>query len=193
MKDSDKRGKIMQTALELFAEQGFHGVPMTMIAQKASVAIGTIYLYFTNKESLINEVFLEMEKTIIATIQDELPTNRPIRERFLHVTRVLIKYFINHPLQFRYMEQYMNSPFGISRRRDAVVGKYSNYEILSVIFEEGITHQILKDLPIGMLYSVGIGSLMFLIRDHILGFVTLDENSINQVTEACWDGIKRYR
>jgi hypothetical protein len=28
-------------------------------------------------------------------------------------------------------------------------------------------------------------------RDHILGFVVLDEALINEATEACWDAIKR--
>ncbi|HLA27163.1 MAG TPA: helix-turn-helix domain-containing protein [Syntrophales bacterium] len=43
MKDLDKRGEIIQAALELIAEQGFHGAPMALIADKAGVGAGTIY------------------------------------------------------------------------------------------------------------------------------------------------------
>jgi len=46
MKNSDKREEIMQAALELIAEHGFHGAPMAMIAEKAGVGAGTIYRYF---------------------------------------------------------------------------------------------------------------------------------------------------
>ena len=42
-----------------------------------------------------------------------------------------------------------------------------------------------------MLFSLAFGPLIFLMRDHILGFVTLDEALIKQITEACWDAIKR--
>jgi hypothetical protein len=45
MKNSDKREEIVQAALELIAEKGFHGAPMAMIAKKSDVAVGTIYRY----------------------------------------------------------------------------------------------------------------------------------------------------
>ena len=51
----DKRTDILQSALELIAERGFHGAPISEIAQKANVAAGTIYRYFENKDLLIKE------------------------------------------------------------------------------------------------------------------------------------------
>ncbi|HEX9079899.1 MAG TPA: helix-turn-helix domain-containing protein, partial [Desulfuromonadaceae bacterium] len=43
MAKPDKRKEILRATLELIAEQGFHGAPMAMIAEKAGVAAGTIY------------------------------------------------------------------------------------------------------------------------------------------------------
>jgi len=48
----DKRDDIVQAALELIAENGFHGAPMAMIADRAGVGAGTIYRYFENKDLL---------------------------------------------------------------------------------------------------------------------------------------------
>jgi hypothetical protein len=59
------------------------------------------------------------------------------------------------------------------------------------IFELGIEQQVLKEFPKAVLFSLAFGPLIFLMRDHILGFVVLDEALINQTTEACWDAIKR--
>ena len=191
MKGSDKRGKIMKTALGLFAERGFHGVPMTMIAEKAEVAIGTIYLYFASKDALIKELFMEVDEKINGTIQEEHLIDEPIRERYLHFTRAIIEYFIAHPLHFRYLEQYIGSPYGVSQRRDALLGKLDRGDPFFLLFEEGMSNQILKDLPMVVLFSLGIGSLMFLVRDHILGFVELNDSLIKQAAEACWDGIER--
>ncbi|MBU4403910.1 MAG: TetR/AcrR family transcriptional regulator, partial [Actinobacteria bacterium] len=64
MKASDKRVDVMQAALELIAEQGFHGAPMAAIAKKAGVASGTIYCYFESKDALITELFQELEGKI---------------------------------------------------------------------------------------------------------------------------------
>ena len=42
-----------------------------------------------------------------------------------------------------------------------------------------------------ILFALAFGPLKAIARDHILGFVTLDDAMINRVMEACWDGIRR--
>ena len=49
MNKTDKRADIMDVALNLIAERGFHDSPMSLIAREAGVAAGTIYLYFESK------------------------------------------------------------------------------------------------------------------------------------------------
>jgi AcrR family transcriptional regulator len=190
MKTSDKRRDIMQAALQLIAERGFHRAPMSEIAEKAGVAAGTIYRYFENKDVLISELHRELEYRIMAVLQDGYPSGKPVRERFLYLIRELLRYFIANPLHFRYMEQFFNSPYGISMRRDKLLGKPGNHDILMEIFEEGISKQILKELPAVVFFSLAFGPLIILLRDHIFGFVVMDESLINQITKACWDAVK---
>ena len=191
MKSFDKRDEIMKAALELIAEHGFHGAPMAMIAEKAGVAAGTIYRYFESKDILITELHRELEEKINATLLEGYPVERPLRERFLYRIRELLRYFIAHPLHFRYMEQYFNSPYGISLHRDRLLGKSGNQDIVMEIFREGSSQQILKDLPVVVLFSLAFGPLISLIRDHTLGFICLEETLVQKISEACWDGIKR--
>jgi AcrR family transcriptional regulator len=193
MTNSDKRADIIQAALELIADRGFHGAPMSAIADKAHVAAGTIYRYFENKDVLINELFLELENNAIGVLLHDYPSGKPVHDQFFHVFGELCRYLISHPLHFRYMEQYFNSPYGISKRRDKLVGKKidpDGHDTLIGIFQEGISQQILKDLPLIVLSSLAIGPMLYLIRDHTLGFVALDDSLILQITEACWDGIR---
>lgn len=49
----------MKTALELFANEGYHQTSMSKIAQKAGISKGLTYNYFKSKEELIHEVLLE--------------------------------------------------------------------------------------------------------------------------------------
>lgn len=191
MKTSDKRRDIMQAALELIAEHGFHRAPMAEIAEKAGVAAGTIYRYFESKDVLITELHRELEDKIMEVLQDGYPLGKPVRERFLYMIRELLRYFIAHPLYFRYMEQYYNSPYGISMHRDKLLGKSGKHDILMDIFEQGIEQQVLKEFPKAVLFSLAFGPIISLMRDHILGFILLNEALIKQITEACWDAIKR--
>jgi hypothetical protein len=59
------------------------------------------------------------------------------------------------------------------------------------IFVQGIEQKVLKDFPKAALFSLALGPLIFLMRDHIIGFVNLDEALVKQTTEACWDVIKK--
>jgi len=190
MKTSDKRSDIMQAALELIAKQGFHRAPMAVIAEKAGVAAGTIYRYFESKDVLITELHQELEEKVSARLRQGYPAEQPLQERFLYLIRELLRYFITNHLHFRYMEQYFNSPYGISMHRDRLLGKPGKHEIVMEIFKEGSSQQILKDLPVAVLFSLAFGPLISMIRDHILGFIVLDDPLIKQITEACWDAIK---
>ena len=186
-----KREEIMQASLDLIAEHGFHQAPMAEIADKAGVAAGTIYRYFESKDELINELHKALEEDILAFIQCSYPSTRPVRERFLYISRRLLRYFMENPIRFRYMEQYFNSPYGISLRKVRLMGKQSGNDLLSDLFRQGIDQQIIKDLPVAVLFSLAFGPMILLIRDHILAFCILDDALITKVTEACWDTVKR--
>ena len=123
MAKPDKRDEIVRAALELIAENGFHGAPMAMIAEKARVGAGTIYRYFENKEVLINELYRELEERIYANVMDGYSPEKPVRERFLHLGTAILRYCISNPLDFRYLEQFHNSPYGVAFRRDKILGK----------------------------------------------------------------------
>ena len=52
-----KRERITNAAIRVFAEKGFYQAKISEIARHASVADGTIYLYFGNKDELLFHVF----------------------------------------------------------------------------------------------------------------------------------------
>lgn len=192
MTKPDKRDEIVRAALELIAENGFHGAPMAMIAERANVGAGTIYRYFENKDVLINELYGDIEKHIMTALLEGYSVDKPFRERYLHLGTELLHHFIGNPLVFRYLEQFHNSPYGVAFRRDKILGTAaSGCNVFRELFEDGITQQILKDLPLVILFALFFGPVLAVARDHILGFVVLDEILIHQTIEACWDAVKR--
>ncbi|MDG0793165.1 TetR family transcriptional regulator [Cohnella ginsengisoli] len=50
---------ILDAAVKVFAEHGYHGSQISRIAKEAGVADGTIYLYFKNKEDILVSLFRE--------------------------------------------------------------------------------------------------------------------------------------
>ena len=53
------RKAIMDSALQLFAQNGYHQTSVQRIAQRANIAKGLIYNYFNSKEALLEAVIIE--------------------------------------------------------------------------------------------------------------------------------------
>lgn len=192
MSKPDKRDEIVKAALEMIAEHGFHGAPMAMIAERAGVGAGTIYRYFENKDVLINELYGEIEERMESYILEGYSQDAPFRARFLHLGSSLLRYFIEHPLDFRYVQQFHHSPYGVAVRRDKLMGnREGGCNAFKELFDQGAAQQVLKDFPLVILFNLAFGPLVTVARDHILGFVTLDDTLIERTIEACWDGVKR--
>lgn len=186
----EKREAVIHATLELVAEHGFHGTPMALVAERAGVAAGTIYRYFDNKDDLIRETFRFLEMQMIEAVMREYPEGRPVRNRFLHMARAIVRHLIASPREFRFLEQFHNSPFGVDHRRDKMLGK-GERNLFRDLFEEGLREEIVKDLPLPILFNLAFGPLIQICRDAILGFVTLDDDLIDRSVEACWDAVKR--
>lgn len=64
METSEKRQLIIDTALSLFAANGFHAVGIDRIIAEADVAKMTMYKYFPSKNDLIEAVLVEHDRRV---------------------------------------------------------------------------------------------------------------------------------
>jgi TetR/AcrR family fatty acid metabolism transcriptional regulator len=86
----EKYHRILQAAIEVFAENGYFNSRISDIAKKAEVADGTIYLYFKNKEQILMAaidfaftLFMDAAQSQLADIAD--PRQRLRRLAALHL------------------------------------------------------------------------------------------------------------
>lgn len=189
MEKPDKRCAIVRATLDLVAEQGFHGAPMALVADRAGVAAGTIYRYFESKDVLINEAYHYLEERFFAAMMERYPEGAPVRERFLHIGGVLVRYCIGAPLEFRFLEQFHNSPYGVEHRREKLFNK-NNRDVITELFNEALDLGVVKELPLPVLFGLAFGPLLDICRDHILHFIELDDELVSRCVEACWDAIR---
>jgi TetR/AcrR family fatty acid metabolism transcriptional regulator len=91
---SDKRARILDAAIKVFAERGFHTATVAEIARAAGVADGTIYLYFKGKDDLLLRLFDEKMTELLAESKSELAKERtaPARlSRFIQLHLALVE------------------------------------------------------------------------------------------------------
>jgi AcrR family transcriptional regulator len=186
---SEKRNAIIQATRDLVSEHGFHGCPVAMVAERAGVAAGTIYRYFDGKEALIGAAYKDLEEKLREKAMEDYPQQGTARDKFSHLARVLVRQWISSPVEFRFLEQFHNSPYGVELRRDKLFGKEK--DLCRDIFEEALQADMVKELPISMLFALAFGPLIFICRDHILGFFELNDAMLEQAVEGCWNSVKR--
>ncbi len=58
VKKDEKRLRILESAISLFGERNFEEVTTGMIATRAKVGKGTLYVYFKSKDALLGETLL---------------------------------------------------------------------------------------------------------------------------------------
>jgi AcrR family transcriptional regulator len=68
-KKDSKRTAMMQAAVRVFAEKGYHAATIRDIVAAANVAIGTFYFYFPDKETLFVHLYEETADFLLQTIQ----------------------------------------------------------------------------------------------------------------------------
>jgi len=89
-RNAEKYQRILDAAVAVFAEKGFFTARISDIADRASVADGTVYLYFKNKEEILMtaintafDAFMRHARTELEKLAD--PAERLRRLAFLHL------------------------------------------------------------------------------------------------------------
>ncbi|SDM88509.1 transcriptional regulator, TetR family [Fictibacillus solisalsi] len=86
-----KYDQIIDAAVNVIAIHGYHQSQVSKIAKQASVADGTIYLYFKNKEDLLVSVFNEKMGTFIEKTGNELKGKASAIEKLLTLIEMHFK------------------------------------------------------------------------------------------------------
>lgn len=68
----EKYDAIIDAAVRVIAEYGYHNAQVSKIAREAKVADGTIYLYFENKDDVLISLFSEKMGAFISDVEETI-------------------------------------------------------------------------------------------------------------------------
>ncbi len=80
-----KRAAILDAAVVEIAQRGYYQTTVAMIAKRAGVADGTIYLYFANKEEILFSLFDRSMDRFIAQGKAELDAMGAAEDKLRHI------------------------------------------------------------------------------------------------------------
>ncbi|MNO99341.1 HTH-type transcriptional regulator RutR [compost metagenome] len=117
----DKREAILEAAFSLFSSHGFYETTISDIADLAGIAKGTVYLYFSSKESLFTEVSRRDCDRFLNKLRAKLTLCNHIEEQLKAIASHHLHYYYerkehtnlfflapnNDPELIQYMKQFM--------------------------------------------------------------------------------------
>ena len=185
---TNKRAAILEATLALISEHGFHGTAMSMIADRADVGAGTIYRYFESKEDLITQLYLEIKHEKGQAFLEGYSEDLSLRERFRILWLNMLHYFMHHPQELTFAEQFDNSPY---RTAEVQAAYAEQYEPLMRFFQYAYEEGIFKEMPLAMLSTFTVEVAVSLAKHQASGELTLDDDTKELAMSATWDALKR--
>jgi TetR/AcrR family transcriptional regulator len=178
-----QRGEILETALRLFSEKGYHNVSMQQIAKQAEFGVGTIYKFFANKHDLYKILIMDTaekwQRAVIQVLEQERNPFQAIR-RYITVHRDL--FFDDLPVVRLYYSETKGACFNIRAGFDQDLLKLRDERIkkLASVFETGIKESVFRDLnPYHMALALHgiIDAFLFRMMENPAQFQERDELS----------------
>jgi AcrR family transcriptional regulator len=185
--ERDKREAILDAALALFVERGFHGTAVPAIAERAGVAAGTIYRYFESKEALVNELYRHLKQSLTRCVSDDFPTRASPREQFHAYWSRTLHWALEHREAFSFLEFHSHGAY-LDRRSVAL--HRDNLRAGMHFVERAQRHKALRPLPPGLLIGLVLGALSGVLRAGWEGGLALDEATLAEAEQCCWEAIR---
>ena len=143
-----RRKYILECAEKLFADKGFDGVTVADIAKASEFSVGSLYLFFDNKEALIQSLLLERVQQVTDILESELERDISPLKKLENVIEGILVMFTEHFDYFRVFEKEVRgSQWGCSK--EILGGEFHKilirgYECLAAIFQQGIDEGVFK-------------------------------------------------
>jgi AcrR family transcriptional regulator len=89
----DLKQRIDAAALHLFAERGADATPVPMIAERAGVAVGSLYRYYANKEELVARLYGENYARLAKELERVAAEVASTRDKITAMVRFICNFF----------------------------------------------------------------------------------------------------
>lgn len=186
-KSIDKRNALIKATIDLVNNNGFHATPMSKIAKMAKVSPATIYLYFENKQDLVNKTYIEVKAKYTTYAFETYDENDTVESGFKAIWKRIADFKLNASDSAMFLAQCDNTPMIDEPSRQEGI---KHLQPLLQLWERGRKEGVIKPISDYLLYAYTINPLSFLMMSQHRGAIQLDNSHIETAYQAAWDSIK---
>ena len=182
-----KRCALLNATLQLVNNNGFHAAPMSKIAKMAEMSPATIYIYFENKQDLINQLYLETKAAFFNYAFENFEKEQSVKDSFKQVWLNIATYRLTNIDESNFLVQCDNTPMIDEKSRQEGL---RNLQPLLELWERGQQKGIIKLISPYLLYAYSVYPLTFLTSMHQKSNFVLNEKHLEESFQSAWDSIK---
>ena len=187
-KSEIKRKSLIKATIELVNNNGFHATPMSQIAKIAGVSAGTIYLYFENKQDLVNQVYLEVKAAFTNFAFRNYNENLPVEKGFEIIWKNIAEFKLKEFEEAYFLSQCDNTPIIDETGRDEGL---KHLQPLLDLWKKGQDAGVIRNVSPYSLYAFSIYPIAFLMNMQQQGKFRLTPEHIDEAYEMAWNSIKK--
>lgn len=187
-RDDNKIQQIFTATLQLVVKSGVAGITMRQIAKAAGMATGTLYIYFKDKDQLINQLYASCRAASINAYFRGYDDAMPYKKGFKTIWNNILQYRLNNFDAAVFMEQCYHSPFISESTREM---SRQQLQPLYKLMDRGKEEKTLKDLDSIMLLIFMMGSITEVIKYVNYHKKKITDDMITNAFTICWDGLKK--
>jgi AcrR family transcriptional regulator len=184
----DKRELILDAALDLFEERGFHGTAVPLVAERAGVGAGTLYRYFESKEALVNALYQRWKGLLGRSIMNDFPVGAAGRQQFHWFWNKMRDFAEMHPKAFAFLEFHAHAPYldDTSRAMEQQV-----LNAARAFMAEAQRNQTAKDIEPDVLIGVVWGAFVGLVKGAHSLKLQITPAAFDAAEQCCWEAIRK--
>jgi AcrR family transcriptional regulator len=110
-KDERKQGIIRTATLRLVVQTGFTGLKMADVAKAAGLATGTVYIYYEDKGTLINDLYQVTKAEVASVLLDPAHRALDFKATFRNMWMAYFAFCRQYPEKMLFVEQFLYSGF----------------------------------------------------------------------------------
>ena len=188
----NKYHRILNAAVRVFAENGFHQATISQIAREAGVADGTIYLYFKNKKDILSHFFNHTTREVFDRFRDAVDQEDGAENKL----RSLIRTHLAEFQKYRDMAVVFQREALLARQvgeEDIKAITRMYLEILDEIIRDGQREKtIRKQIPRGLAKRFILGAINEVINTWVVSGEGRDlVKMADPLVDLCLEGIAR--
>jgi AcrR family transcriptional regulator len=171
----DKREAILDAAIQVFAQRGYHGSRVSDIAREAGIAYGLVYHYFRNKEEILHSIFEERWSGFLEAVETIAASKASAEDKLVSVAALILNAYRLRPAWVKVLVlEIQRSSRVADPGQIRAVGRF--FQLVAKILRSGQeTGELRRDLDPDVACYVFIGALELVITSLVLRVIRLEE------------------